>query len=59
MVQDIWKADSRSACQKYPTFFMEHEGSSTCSQKPDKDRSELYIKWGGGLWPYLANTKLK
>jgi hypothetical protein len=27
MVQDIiWKADSQSACQKYP-FFMEPEGS--------------------------------
>jgi hypothetical protein len=35
MVQDIiWKADSHSACQKYP-FFMESEGSLPCSQKPD------------------------
>jgi hypothetical protein len=35
MVQDIiWKADGHSACQKNPDFFMEHEGSSPCSQKP-------------------------
>jgi hypothetical protein len=34
-VQDIiWKADSHSACQKYPAFFMEPEGSLPCSQKP-------------------------
>jgi hypothetical protein len=34
MVQDIiWKADSHSACQKYP-FFMEPKGSLPYSQKP-------------------------
>jgi hypothetical protein len=35
MVQDIiWRADSHSACHKYSAFFMEHEGSLSCSQKP-------------------------
>jgi len=35
MMQDIiWKADSHSACQNYPAFFMEPEGSLPCSQKP-------------------------
>jgi hypothetical protein len=35
MAQDIiWKADSYSAYQKYPAFFMEPEGSLPCSQKP-------------------------
>jgi hypothetical protein len=34
MVQDIiWKVDSHSACQKYPVFYMEPEGSLPCSQK--------------------------
>jgi hypothetical protein len=34
MVQDsIWKANSHSACQKYPAFFMELEDSSPCFQK--------------------------
>jgi hypothetical protein len=35
MVQNInWKTDCHSAYKKYPTFFMEPEGSSPCSQKP-------------------------
>jgi len=35
MVQDIiWKADSHSACQKYPAFFVEPEGSLPYSQNP-------------------------
>jgi len=29
-----WIADCHSARQKYPAFFMEHEGSLPCSQKP-------------------------
>jgi hypothetical protein len=35
MAQDtIWKADSHSACQKIPAFFMEPEGSLPYSQQP-------------------------
>jgi len=35
MMQDIiLKADSHSACQKYPAFFMEPEDSLPYSQKP-------------------------
>jgi hypothetical protein len=35
MTQDIiWEADSHSAYQKCPAFFMEPEGSSPCPQKP-------------------------
>jgi hypothetical protein len=35
MVQNIiWKTDYQSAYQKYPAFFMEPEGSLSCSQKP-------------------------
>jgi hypothetical protein len=34
MVQDsLWKADSHSACQQ-PAFFIEPDGSLSCSQKP-------------------------
>jgi hypothetical protein len=33
MVQDIWKADCYSACQKI-SFLTEPEGSSPCSKKP-------------------------
>jgi hypothetical protein len=38
MVQAIiWQADSHSACQKYPAFFTEPEGSLPCSQSPPLD----------------------
>jgi hypothetical protein len=34
MVPDIiWKADCHSAFQKYPTFFMDPDGSLPCLQK--------------------------
>jgi hypothetical protein len=34
MVQDIWKADCHSACQKISCFLMEPEVSLLCSHKP-------------------------
>jgi hypothetical protein len=48
MVQDIiWEADSHSAFQKYPAFFMETEGSLPHSQKP-----------ATGSYPEPAETSL-
>jgi len=56
MVKDIiWKVDCHSACQKMFCFFMEHEGSLPCSQKPssgpypEPDESSSSQSWPSAL----------